>query len=106
MTWQRQRVFLRRGGEGPVLLLIHGFPTSSWDWHSLWDELCLRHTVIAPDLLGFGSSSKPFPHRYGIDEQAGLVEAVLKLPAASSMFSTQELPLLKPSRSVWLRSPT
>ena len=78
MTWQRQRVFLRRGGEGPVLLLIHGFPTSSWDWHSLWDELCLCHTVIAPDLLGFGSSSKPFPHRYCIDEQAGLVEAVLK----------------------------
>jgi pimeloyl-ACP methyl ester carboxylesterase len=46
-------------GEGPVLLLIHGFPTASWDWHKLWNDLTQKFRVIAPDMIGFGYSAKP-----------------------------------------------
>jgi pimeloyl-ACP methyl ester carboxylesterase len=72
------RVFVRHDGDGPdTLLLIHGFPTSSWDWHALWPALRQRYRLIAPDLLGFGRSAKPARHDYRIGEQADLCAAVL-----------------------------
>ncbi len=61
----------------PALLLIHGFPTASWDWCELWSALTARFRVIAPDLLGFGFSAKPRRHPYSILEQADLLEALL-----------------------------
>lgn len=68
------------GTEGqPALLLIHGFPTSSWDWAGLWAPLrahCGR--VVAPDMLGFGYSDKPPRHTYSLLEQADLHEALLE----------------------------
>lgn len=46
-------------GSGPVLLLVHGI-TSSWrTWKKVIPRLAERHTVIAPDLLGHGTSAKP-----------------------------------------------
>ena len=65
------------GGEGarsPVLVL-HGFPTSSHDWHRVLDRFAHRHRVVVPDLLGFGLSDKP-DQRYSLFEQADLVEAI------------------------------
>jgi pimeloyl-ACP methyl ester carboxylesterase len=73
-----RRVFFRREGSGPPLLLIHGYPTSSWDWAPIWPELIARHDVIALDMLGFGESEKPHRHRYSIVEQADLHEALLE----------------------------
>ncbi|AKS43383.1 alpha/beta fold hydrolase [Wenzhouxiangella marina] len=72
-------LFVIDSGESdrPALLLIHGFPTSSWDWAPLWDALSASHRLIAFDLLGFGFSDKPDPHDYRISEQADLCEAVL-----------------------------
>jgi pimeloyl-ACP methyl ester carboxylesterase len=61
----------------PVLLLVHGYPTSSWDFSPLWDVLTRQFRVLAPDLLGLGFSAKPRPHRYHIAEQADLVQATL-----------------------------
>jgi pimeloyl-ACP methyl ester carboxylesterase len=61
----------------PVLLLIHGFPTASWDWHALWPALASRFRVIAPDLLGFGFSAKPRRHAYSLLDQADLCEMLL-----------------------------
>jgi len=61
----------------PSLLLIHGFPTASWDWAELWPGLATRFRVIAPDLLGFGFSAKPKGHPYSILEQADLLESLL-----------------------------
>ncbi len=46
-------------GEGPPLLLLHGITASSECWSDVLDGLAERHTVIAPDLLGHGSSDKP-----------------------------------------------
>lgn len=60
-----------------ALLLIHGFPTASWDWESLWPTLTARYRVLAFDMLGFGLSSKPRGHAYSIFEQADLAEHLL-----------------------------
>ena len=68
----------REPGADTALLLIHGFPTSSWDWHGIWDELGTRFPrVIALDMMGFGFSSKPYDYRYSILDQADLHEALL-----------------------------
>ncbi|QRY79314.1 alpha/beta hydrolase [Pseudomonas sp. PDNC002] len=65
-------------GNGAPLLLIHGFPTASWDWHYLWQPLAERYRVIACDMLGFGDSAKPQQHDYRILEQADLQQALLE----------------------------
>jgi len=61
-----------------TILMIHGFPTSSWDWHELVSALGSEYRVIAIDMLGFGFSAKPRDHDYSIDEQVELHRALLK----------------------------
>ena len=63
------------GDDGPPVLVLHGFPTSSHDWHRVLDRFARRRRVVLPDLLGFGLSDKP-DQRYSLFEQADLVEAV------------------------------
>ncbi len=65
-------------GQGEPLLLIHGFPTASWDWHYLWQPLAQHNQVIACDMLGFGDSAKPLDHTYCLLEQADLQQALLE----------------------------
>jgi len=64
-------------GQAEPLLLIHGFPTASWDWHYLWAPLAERYRVIACDMLGFGDSAKPRGHDYRLLEQADIQQALL-----------------------------
>lgn len=64
-------------GQGEPLLLIHGFPSGSWDWHFLWQPLAERYRVIACDMLGFGFSAKPRGHAYSLLEQADIQQALL-----------------------------
>jgi pimeloyl-ACP methyl ester carboxylesterase len=77
MQFRGQRIRYWTAGEGEPLLLIHGFPTASWDWHYLWQPLARRFRVIACDLLGFGYSDKPRGHDYRLLEQADLNQALL-----------------------------
>ena len=71
-------VFYRdSGGEGEVLVCLHGFPTSSWDWHKVWPALTARYRVIAPDFIGYGFSDKPRPYEYSLFDQTDLVEGLL-----------------------------
>lgn len=46
-------------GSGPAVLLLHGWPQTSYEWRHVMQLLASDHTVIAPDLRGFGFSSKP-----------------------------------------------
>ena len=46
-------------GDGPPLLLLHGYPQSHLIWHRLVPELVEHYTVVATDLRGYGSSEKP-----------------------------------------------
>lgn len=77
-SFEGHRIFYRDEGTGDVLLCLHGFPTSSWDWARLWPELTRRFRVIAPDLLGYGFSDKPARHLYSILEQATLTERLME----------------------------
>lgn len=52
-------IHLRRGGSGPPLLLLHGYPQNHLMWHRLAPLLCRRFHLICPDLRGYGDSGKP-----------------------------------------------
>jgi len=81
------------GPEEEVLVLLHGFPSSSHDWSRILSKLKLRFgRVIAPDFLGFGFSDKPLyhhifrmnpaqvvqvEHNYTIFEQAEIIQSLL-----------------------------
>ncbi len=47
------------GGAGPPLLLLHGNPLTHVSWHRIAPSLARHFTVVAPDLRGYGDSSKP-----------------------------------------------
>jgi haloacetate dehalogenase len=53
------RLRVRRGGSGPGLLLLHGYPQSHLMWLQIAPALAEHFTVVAPDLRGYGGSSKP-----------------------------------------------
>lgn len=75
--WRGHSVFYKVAGSGPVLLLVHGYPVGSYDWHTVWDMLTAHYTVIAPDMLGFGFSDKPRELAYGLSLHADLYEHLL-----------------------------
>lgn len=52
------RIFVRAGGSGPAVVLIHGFGDTGDMWGSLAAQLAKTHTVIVPDLRGMGRSSR------------------------------------------------
>jgi 2-hydroxymuconate-semialdehyde hydrolase len=65
-------------GDGPPVLLLHGFPTSSHLWRDLAPLLAPRFRVIAPDLLGYGGSSKPEDTALAVPDQADHVRTLLR----------------------------
>ena len=76
-SFGKHQVAWHEEGTGEPLVLIHGFPTCSWDWNQLWPHLTKSHHCIAMDMLGFGLSDKPRPHRYSLFEQSDLHEELL-----------------------------
>lgn len=46
-------------GTGPAIVLLHGFPQTHYMWRHVAHELAEQHTVIIPDLRGYGESAKP-----------------------------------------------
>ena len=48
-----------RGGQGDPVVLLHGYPQSWYEWRHIMPALAKNYTVIAPDLRGFGDSSRP-----------------------------------------------
>lgn len=60
-----------------VLFIIHGFATSSFDYHKVIDKLKDKYRVIIPDLIGFGLSSKPKNYYFSIIDQASILSELL-----------------------------
>lgn len=71
------KIFYKEEGKGDPLILVHGFPTSSWDWCEIWDSLIQKYKVYAIDMMGFGFSSKPTNYKYTISSQVDLWEDFL-----------------------------
>ncbi len=69
---------LVREGEGPLLLLLHGFPSSSYDWRLMLEAENDDRALLACDFLGFGLSEKPRDHDYSLSWQADLVEELVR----------------------------
>ncbi|VVJ23953.1 Epoxide hydrolase (EC [Amycolatopsis camponoti] len=60
------RMHFVKAGEGPPLFLLHGWPQTSHCWHRVVGPLAETHTVITPDLRGYGRTDKP---RTGYDKR-------------------------------------
>lgn len=69
-------IYVRSGGQGPAVVLLHGFGDTGDMWIPLAAELAHNHTVVVPDLRGLGLSSKP-AEGYDKKTQAGDVVGVL-----------------------------
>jgi pimeloyl-ACP methyl ester carboxylesterase len=69
-------IFVRSGGAGPAVVLIHGFGDTGDMWGPLAQELAKTHTVIVPDLRGIGRSSKA-TGGYDKKSQAGDIRTVV-----------------------------
>lgn len=65
-------------GSGAPILVLHGFPTSSWDFADAIDSLAQRRRIVAFDFLGFGWSDKPAELGYSLFEQADVAIAVAR----------------------------
>jgi len=82
-----RQLYVRRrdGSEPPLLLLLHGFPSSSYDWREL---LALRPdpAVLTFDFLGFGLSEKPRDHVYTLAWQADAAEELVRRAGSPPIF--------------------
>lgn len=59
-------------------LVLHGFPSCSFDWRHVLPALNERRRVILLDFLGYGASAKPLDHRYSLFEQADIVGGLIE----------------------------
>ncbi len=70
--------------DGPPVLLLHGFPSSSLDYALIFDGLNAHRRVVALDLLGYGFSDKP-DREYSLFAQADLTESILERLGVTSV---------------------
>jgi pimeloyl-ACP methyl ester carboxylesterase len=62
-------------GDGWPLLLLHGYPSSSFDWRRAFNALPARHLIVF-DFLGYGLSDKPRDQLYSLSMQADIADAM------------------------------
>jgi pimeloyl-ACP methyl ester carboxylesterase len=70
-------IYVRTGGAGPAVILLHGYGETGDMWAPLAGELARDHTVVVPDLRGLGLSSKPaggFDKKTQADDVAGVLD--------------------------------
>ena len=73
-----KRIFIYERGQGPAVLLLHGFPTSGYDWRGVIDGLTEAYRCVALDFPGYGLSDKPAAYSYSLFQQADVVEGLAK----------------------------
>lgn len=79
------KIAYRRKGNGPTVLLFHGFPTWSHDYAGVAMNLESDHEVVTFDFLGYGASDKPVNYTYSIDEAADIAEDLVALLKITSV---------------------
>ncbi len=75
--WGDHHVFYQRGGTGEPLLMIHGFPTASWDWCWISKNFVNRFHMLLPDLLDYGLSLNASKKPCSVMQQADMIEALM-----------------------------
>ncbi|HEU4760231.1 MAG TPA: alpha/beta hydrolase, partial [Dehalococcoidia bacterium] len=74
-----RRVFVFERGEGPAVLLLHGFPTSCYDWRGIAAALAADgFRAVALDFPGYGLSDKPAAYSYSLFQQTDVVEELAR----------------------------
>ena len=71
------RIYYRRMGSGDPVVLLHGFPETSFAWRHVMPRLAERYTVIAPDLRGCGASDRP-PRGYDKQSVAADIHGLVR----------------------------
>ena len=74
------KIFTIDAGEKdkPILVILHGYPTSSYDYYKVLNQLTKKYRVIVHDHLGYGFSDKPLDYSYSLIEQADVALALWK----------------------------
>jgi pimeloyl-ACP methyl ester carboxylesterase len=72
------RIHFVQAGEGPAVILVHGFGGSTFSFRHTIPELARHFRVIAPDLKGFGLSERPPTGDYSLSAQASLVNGLME----------------------------
>jgi pimeloyl-ACP methyl ester carboxylesterase len=71
-------IFYRKSeSAAETLLLLHGFPTSSHDYHKIWAQLAEKFSVVVFDMIGYGFSAKPQNFDYTTFNQVDLLQALI-----------------------------
>src|SRR3990170_6208960 len=73
-----RRIFVYERGSGPSVLLLHGFPTSCYDWRGVISLLSEGCRCLAFDFLGYGLSDKPVAYSYSLFQQTDSVEGLAR----------------------------
>ena len=85
-SWGERKVFDYQGikinyyeaGQGPPVILLHGFGACTYTWRYLAPELAKDHRVFALDLKGYGLSDKPDDGKYAVSDQADMVAKFIR----------------------------
>ena len=73
-----RRIFVYERGQGPTVLLMHGFPTSCYDWRGIVSRMSDSYRCVAFDFPGYGLSDKPVAYSYSLFQQADVVESLTR----------------------------
>lgn len=92
LTIDGRSVYVQTRGRGPTMFLLHGFPTSSYDWGPVMDRLQERWRLVTFDFWGYGLTDKPIAFSYSLFDQADLVESVARqLGIAESVIVSHDM---------------
>ena len=72
-------IFYRQSeSEKETLLCLHGFPSASYDYHKIWNDLSAKFSPLAFDMVGYGFSAKPYDFAYTTFGQADVLQALIE----------------------------
>lgn len=73
-------------GDGPTLILVHGLMSSSYSWRYVLEPLSKRYRVLAPDLVGAGSTDKPLDLEYSVENMARFIAEYIRTVAREPVY--------------------